>query len=235
MNFFDRFQGVFFNPKETFPKIAEKSPWKDALIVLLIAAALFTYLVHPYSQQDSIKTFKNNIELKERIGEEQFNQMLDRMENPSKMQVIIQSFVLTPIVVLLGFLLSSAVIMVLGRMTSTQGRYAQIFSAYLHANFIDKILGAAVRLIMIFTSKTVMGTTTSLALFFPKLESLSLKFIILSQFDFFQIWLFWVLGYGLASLFEIKIKKAMFISYGFWLLKSLLNIGIGLLSLSFMG
>lgn len=235
MNFFNRFQGVFFNPKETFQSIAEQAPWKDALIVLLIAAALFTYLIQPYSQQDSIKTIKNNLELKDRIGEEQFNRMLDRMQNPSRLQIIIQSFVLTPIVVLLGFLLSSAAIMVLGRMTSTQGKYAQIFSCLLHANFIDKILGAGVRLIMIFTSKTVMGTTTSLALFFPNLESLSLKFIILSQFDFFQIWLFWVLGYGLASVFKIKLKKAMFISYGFWILKSLLNIGIGLLSLSFMG
>jgi hypothetical protein len=235
MSFFNRLQGVFFNPKETFQLIAEKASWKDALIVLLIAAALFTYLIQPYSHQDSINTFKNNIKLKDRIGEERFNQMLDRMQNPSKLQVLIQSFVLTPIFVLLGFLLSSAVIMVLGRMTSTQGRYAQIFSAFLHANFIDKILGAGVRLIMIFTSKTVMGTTTSLALFFPRLETLSLKFIILSQFDFFQIWLFWVLGYGLASIFEIKLKKAMFISYGFWVLKSLLNVGIGLLSLSFLG
>jgi len=235
MNFFTRFQGVFFGPKETFPWIAEKAPWKIALIVLLIATALFTYLIRPYSQQDSIETFKNNIELKDRIGEEQFNQMLERMANPSQIQTLIQSFVLTPIFVLLGFLLSSAVIMVLGRMTSTQGRYVQIFSAFLHASFIDRILGAGVRLIMIFTSQRFMGTTTSLALFFPKLEAMSLKFIILSQFDFFQLWMFWVLGYGLSSVFKINLKKAMFISYGFWVLKSLLNIGIGLLSISIMG
>jgi len=235
MNFIERFQGVFFNPKETFKSIAEHAPWKDALIVLLIVTAAFTYLVQPYSQQDSIKAFKNNIELKDRIGEEQFNKMLDRMQNPSQVQVILQSFVLTPIVVLLGFLLSAMVIMVIGRMTSTQGRYVQIFSSYLHASFIDKVLGAGVRLIMILTSKTYMGTTTSLALFFPKLETLSVKFIVLNQFDFFQLWLFWVLGYALSSVFNIKVKKAMFVSYGFWILKSLLNIGIGLLSLSFMG
>jgi len=234
MNFFNRLQGVFFDPKETLPSTAEKALWKDALIVLILAAALFTYVIQPYSQQDSINTFKNNIELKERIGEEQFNRMLDRMENPSQLQVVIQSFVVTPIIVLVGFLLSAAVIMVLGRMTSTKGRYVQIFSAFLHASFIDKILGAVVRLIMIFTSKTVMGTTTSLALFFPKLEALSLEFIVLNQFDFFQIWFFWVLGYGLASIFEIEFKKALFVSYGFWFLKSLLNIGIGLLSISFM-
>ncbi len=235
MNFLSRLQGVFFNPQETFKSIAEHAPWKNALIILLIAASLFTYLVQPYSQQDSIQTFKNNMELKERIGEEQFNRILERMQNPSQVQVILQSFVFTPIVVLLGFLLSAAVLLVLGRMTSTEGNYVQIFSTFIHASFIDKILGAGVRLIMIFTSKTYMGTTTSLALLFPKLEVMSLKFIILSQVDFFQLWLFWVLGYGLSFIFKIKFKKALFISYGFWLIKSLLNIGIGLLSLSFMG
>ncbi|MCD6517998.1 MAG: YIP1 family protein [Candidatus Aminicenantes bacterium] len=235
MNFFIRLQGVFFNPKEIFTSIAEKKPWKDALVVLLIVIAVFTYLIQPISQQDSINTFKNNIELKDRIGEERFNKMLDQMQNPSKVQKIIQSFVMTPVVVLLGLLLSAAVIMVMGRMTSTEGKYVQIFSSYIHAGFIDKILGGVVRLIMIFTSKTSLGTTTSLALFFPKLEALSLKFIILSQFDFFQLWMFWVLGYALSSIFKITFKKALFISYGFWVLKSLLNIGIGLLSLSFMG
>jgi len=235
MNFFNRLQGVFFNPKETFTSIAEKSPWKAALVVLLIVIAVFTYLIQPISQLDSINTFKNNIELKDRIGEERFNEMLDRMQNPSKVQTIIQSIIVTPIVVFLGLLLSAAVILVMGRMTSTEGKYVQIFSSYIHASFIDKILGGAVRLIMIFTSKTYMGTTTSLALFFPKMEALSLKFIILSQFDFFQLWMFWVLGYALSSIFKIKFQKALFISYGFWVLKSLLNVGIGLLSLSFLG
>ncbi len=235
MNFFSRLQGVFFNPKETFTSIAEKAPWKDAFVVLLIVIAVFTYLIQPVSQQDSVNTFKNNIELKDRIGEERFNEMLDRMQNPSTVQTIIQSIVITPVVIVLGLLLSTAVIMVMGRMTSTEGKYVQIFSSYIHASFIDKILGGVVRLIMIFTSKTAFGTTTSLALFFPKLEALSLKFIILSQFDFFQLWMFWVLGYALSSIFKITFKKALFISYGFWVLKSLLNIGIGLLSLSFMG
>jgi hypothetical protein len=235
MNFLNRLKGVIFNPKETMKHVAEHSPWKDALIVLLIVGALFTYLVQPCTQQDSINTVKNNTKLRDQIGEEKFSEMIDRIQNPSKVQIILQSFVFTPIVVLLSLLLSAAVIMVLGRMTSTEGKYVQIFSSYLHASFIDKILGALVRLIMIFTSKTVMGTTTSLALFFPKLEALSLKFIILSQFDFFQLWLFWVLGYGLSSIFKINLKKAMFISFGFWILKSLLNVSIGLLSLSFMG
>jgi hypothetical protein len=123
----------------------------------------------------------------------------------------------------------------MSRMFSTEGNYKQIFSAILHANFIDKILGNALRLVLILTRKSVMQTTTSLALFFPKLEMTSPTFIILSQIDFFQIWLFGILGYGLSSIFKIELKKALILSYTFWVLKSLLYIALGLLGAKYMG
>jgi hypothetical protein len=109
-----------------------------------------------------------------------------------------------------------------------------VFSAYLHANFIDKILGNALRLVLILSRKSVVQTTTSLALFFPRLEVTSAGFVILSHVDFFQLWLFGILSYGLSHIFKIEIKKALFLSYGFWLIKSLFYITIGLLTLRYM-
>ena len=47
--------------------------------------------------------------------------------------------------------------------------------------------------------------------------------------------MFAVIGYGLSSIFKIPVKKAMVISYSFWLLKSLLYVAMGFLSRSFMG
>jgi hypothetical protein len=79
-----------------------------------------------------------------------------------------------------------------------------------------------------------METSTGLALFFPRLEVTSTAFIILTNIDFFQLWMFGIFSYGLASIFKIELKKALFISYGFWLLKTLLYIAIGLLSTIFM-
>jgi hypothetical protein len=119
-------------------------------------------------------------------------------------------------------------------MFSTEGNYKQVLAAVLHANFIDKILGNALRLVLILTRKSFMQTTTSLALFFPKLEVASPAFIILSQVDFFQLWLFGVLGYGLSSIFKIELKKALILSYSFWVLKSLLYIVYGLIAIRFI-
>ena len=234
MDFFNRFQGIFFNPKLTLKAISEKPVWLDALIILLIAFALFNYVIAPYAQKDNIQMLKNNVKLQERMGEERFNEMIERVENPSKARIILQTLVLSPGGLLIGFLLSSLIILAMGRLTSTEGNYKQILSAIVHANFIDKILGNALRLVLIFTRKSVMQTTTGLALFFPRLEVTSSSYIVLSQVDFFQLWLFGVLGYGLSSIFKIEIKKALILSYSFWVLKSLLYIALGLLGTRFM-
>lgn len=235
MNFFARLQGVFFTPQLTLKAISEKPIWLDALIILLIVSALFTYITTPYSSKDQAEILKNSIKLQERMGEERFKQRIEQLENPSKSLVFLSSFLLSPITFLIGFLISSLIILVIGRFSSTEGNFVQVFSAYLYVNFIDKILGNALRLILILSRKSVMQTTTSLALLFPRLETTSFSFIVLSQIDFFQLWLFGILGYGLSHIFKIDIKKALFISYSFWLLKSLFNIALFSLSMKLMG
>jgi len=236
MNFFERLQGIFFNPMLTLKGIAEKPRWHDALILVLICVALFSYLTTPYSQKDNLQLMKDNeIKIQEKMGEERYNKMIESLENPSKTGIIIRSFILGPITLLIGFLFSSLIIFGMGRLSSTEGKFMHVFSVFIHANLIDKILGNAVRLVLVLTRKSFIQTTTSLALFFPRLEITSPAFIILSQIDFFQLWLFGILSYGLAFVFKIELKKALFISYGFWLLKSIFYIAIGLLTLRFMG
>jgi hypothetical protein len=46
--------------------------------------------------------------------------------------------------------------------------------------------------------------------------------------------MFGILGLGLSAVFKIETKKAMFISYGFWLIKSLLYIALGIFGLRFL-
>lgn len=235
MNFFQRFQGIFFNPQLTLKGISEKPLWVDALLFLLILVSLFSFITAPYLRQDSLQIMKDNIKMQERMGEDNFNRMIERLENPSKAMVIISSFIMTPLGILIGFLFSSLIILVMGRFTSTEGKYIQVFAAFLHANFIDKILGNAVRLILVLLRKSVIQTTTSLALFFPQLEVTSTAYAVMTQFDFFQLWLFGIFGYGLAHIFKIETKKALFISYGFWLLKSLFNVALALIRMRYMG
>jgi len=234
MNFFQRFQGIFFSPQPTLKVISEKPVWVDALIFLFILIGLFSFLTAPYMQKDNLQIMRGNIRMQERMGEENFNRMIERLENPSQSMVILQTFGIIPISFLVGLLFSGLIILVIGRFSSTEGKYIQIFSVLLHANFIDKILGNALRLILIFTRKSIMQTTTSLALFFPRLEVTSSAYLVLTQLDLFQLWMFGILGFGLSHIFKIELKKALVISYAFWLLKSLLYIALGLIRMRFM-
>ena len=234
MDVIDRLLGIFHNPKSILKEISKRPVWIDALVILLIAVALFNYFTAPHLQKDTVQLLERSTKLQERMGEEAFNAMIERTENPSRISVLISNFLTKPAFLLVGILLSSLIIFGMSRIFSTEGSYKQVFSAILHANFIDKILGNALRLALILTRKSFMQTTTSLALFFPKLEVTSTAFIVLSQVDFFQLWLFGVLGYGLAIIFKIELKKALILSYSFWVLKSLFNIGLALLGNLFM-
>lgn len=235
MNFIRRFIGVIFSPQETFKSLSEKPVWIDALIVILILFVLFTHLTRPYTTKDYAQLMENNVKLKERLGDEGFERAMNRLENPQKGFVIAQVFVIAPLTLVIGLLIGSLILFVFGRLMTTEGKYIQVLSAYIHANLIDKILGNALRLFLILSRKSVFQTSTSLAIFFPHMEVTSLSYAVLTQIDFFQLWLFGVLSFGLSCIFKIDLKKTLFISYGFWLLKSAFNVALFLVSMSFRG
>jgi hypothetical protein len=177
---------------------------------------------------------KDNAALKERLGEDSYAKMIERTENPSQTSRIMQTFVITPLYTIVAILLQSLFLLILGRFLSTQGTYVQALSALVHASLIDKLLGNAVRLVLALVRGSLMQTSTSLALAFPNLEVTSTLYIVLTQIDIFQLWMFGVLAFGLAAILKIGIKKAMILSYGLWFLKALVNIGMGLVGTAFL-
>jgi hypothetical protein len=209
MNVFSRFFGILFRPRQTCQFLAKKPVWVDILILLLAAILAFTYFLVPYTR------------------------MLDGIANPTRTAIILRAVLWTHLY-LLGFLVSSLLLLIIGRLVSNGGNYSQVFSVYIHANIIDKILGNAARLFLLFNHKTLFKATTSLAAFFPELDVNSLGYAVAIQLDIFQIWLFAVLGLGLAAIFKMKIAKALFISYGFWFIKAVFNIVLLMLEVGFL-
>jgi len=234
MNFFKRLEGIFFNPRPVFDSLAAKPVWADALIVVLVALIAFNLLVAPYMQKDQLQLMQGNAALKERVGEERYNQMIQNMENPSVRSRIIQTFVTTPLFYLVALLLQCLALLILGRFLSSQGTYVQVLAALLHASLVDKLFGNGVRLALALTRKSVMQTSTSLALLFPRMEVTSTLYIVLAQLDFFQLWVFGILAFGLAAVFKVSLKKALALSYGLWFLKALVNIGLAMIGMSFL-
>ena len=232
MNLLSRFQGIIFKPKETFEQIVKKPVWSSPLILILVFLLIFSYIISPYAQKDQLQSMENNIKLKEKMGEKTYKRMIDGLKNPTPLKTLFATvFIL--IFQVIGILFSCLIILLLGRLGSSEGNFRSVLTAFLHASFTDKILGNVVRLFIILTRKTTLHLSTSLVLLFPKLDVNTPAYIILNQFDFFQLWMFGILAYGLSFIFKTDIKKALFISYGFWFLKSLLAVLFGLLSLQF--
>ena len=234
MTFFSRLLGVFFNPKDTFKALSEKSIWVDMLIVLILLASVYAVLIAPYIPQDQIKRLEGDANGRAKMGEEVYNQRLEFWKDPPPF-VAITGIVMQPVSMLIGFLIQSLFILCLGRLTSSEGKYIHVFSSFIHANAINLVLGNALRAFLIISRESVFQTTTSLALFFPKLEIMSPLYVVLVQVDFFQLWVFGILGFALAEIFKIELKKAFILSYSFWFIRSLFYIVTGLVSMKLSG
>ncbi len=234
MSFFKRLEGVFFAPTPVFRSLAEKPVWVDALIILVLLMAVFSAVVAPYTQSDQLKMFKDNTRLQERMGETRYNEMVAKMESASPTSAVVRGVIWGTAMGAIGLLFSSLILLVLGRFVSTQGNFVGVLAALVHASFIDKLLGNGVRTFLILTRKSVMQTSTSLAVLFPNIEVTSPAYIVLGQLDLFQLWMFGVLAVGLSAVFKVSLRKSLFISYGFWLLKSIVYIAIGLIGMSYM-
>ena len=234
MDVLKRLTGVFSDPRRTFAALAEKPVWADVLIIVLIALVAYVLVVTPYSRHEQAQMIKESVKLKERMGEERFNQYVQGLEAPPTTWQVIQTVGGAPLVFLLAMLLQGLALIVFARFVSTQGTFKQVFASLIHANLIYALAGNGVRLILTLTRKSVMQVSTGLPLLFPKMEVTSTPYIVLSQVDFFQIWVFGVLAFGLAAAFKIDVKKALFLSYAVWFLKALFNIGLALVGMSFI-
>jgi hypothetical protein len=233
VNLFQRLQGVFFDPKRTFDGLAAKPVWIDALVLVIVVLIAFNIIVAPYAQKDMIQLAKDNAALQQQLGDVTYAEYIELLENPSKVSQILQAIVITPLVFILALLLQALLLLIFGRFGSTQGTYVKVLAVLVHASVIDRILGNAVRLPLALMQKSVMQTSTGLALLFPKLEVMSMPYVILAQIDLFQLWMFGILAFGLAAVFKISHKKALVLSYTMWVLKALFNIGLGILQMIF--
>ena len=234
MTLFKRLGGVFANPRPTFQAIAEKPVWVDILIVLMVALIAYMFVISPYTRHDQYQMMKDSVKLKERLGEERFNQSLQSLEGPPTTWQVIQTVVGTPLWFLLALLIQASVLILFARFVSSQGTFKQVFAALVHASAVNVLLGNAVRLALILIRKSAFQTSTSLAALFPTMEVMSKPYAILSQVDFFQLWMFGILAYGLSAILKVDLKKSLFISYSLWALKALVNIAIGLIGMSFV-
>jgi len=227
MSFGRRLVGTFFFPGRVFKAIAGRPLWVDALIVVLILIAVYTYLVFPFEQGDNLRSMEENAaKFKDKWGESGYAGEVERIKGQNRSLV---AFLVTPVTYLFVLLFSALVVLGMGHLVSTQGNYLQVFSMLLHVNLVDKLLGNGLRLFLISGRGSAVQTPTSLAVLLSKPDARPIACALLGQVDLFQIWTYCLFGVGLAAAFKISPKKGFIISFAFWLLKSTLAVALAIL------
>lgn len=233
MSLLKRFEGVLFRPKPAFEELAARPVWIDALVFLLAALIIINLVIAPYSIRDQLERDKSSAPLKEKLGDEIYQKRIDALENPSRFGVVSQTIVYTALLFIVASLLQAMMLYIVGRLAWARGSYRQVLAVLLHASVIDKVLGNALRLILVLWRGSIAQTSTGLAMFFPRLDSMSMPYIMLNQVDIFQLWMFGFLALGLSAVFKIRVKQALLLSSGLFLAKAAVNIGLGFISSSF--
>ena len=79
---------------------------------------LFSYLVAPHLQKDQLDLLRDDVRFRDRYGDEQLERIIESRENPPQIQIY-AGYVMAALGLVVGLLLSSLVMLVLGRLVST--------------------------------------------------------------------------------------------------------------------
>jgi hypothetical protein len=199
-------------------EVSEKRPWVDVAALSLIIALIAGILVAPISHRDGLKmlekTRPEQVEKLKELGK------WDDIVNTSPRTLAIRTGISIGIFYLFGLVITSLLLFLVMKLFAAEINFKDVFFAYTHATFLNYGIGSALRALLILSKKTIIGVTTSIALFIPGLSPFSKTYTILQNFDLFDIWTAVAAGLAIAGLAKVEAKKGVIASLFVWLIKA---------------
>jgi hypothetical protein len=203
---------IIIEPAKAFEHIKEKDDWWIPFIALAVVTLIFLWVSTPAMS---------------RIMAQKMAEMGVNKELPKSVDLI--KYVFAPIGVLIGFLVVSLILWVLGNSFGADWNFIKALDLYAYSSVIQvirSILNSVVLFIRgapnIMTLRE-LNFATGLNLFFspenPKL------YAVLSGIEIFSIWQFILIAYGVSAITGISKKKAAIVS----VILYILSIGISVL------
>ncbi len=213
----NRLIAIISNPFK-LGEVSERKIWIDVAAISLIIALVAGILVAPISHRDGLKiwekTHPEQVEKLKELGR------WDAVVNVSSIALAIRTGISVSIFYILGLIFTSLLLFLVMKLFATEINFKDVLFAYAHATFLNYGIGAALRTLIILSKKTIIGVTTSIALFLPGLSPFSKTYSILQNFDLFDIWTAVAAGLALAGLAKIEPKKGVIASLIVWLIKA---------------
>ncbi|MFZ5518522.1 MAG: Yip1 family protein [Candidatus Zhuqueibacterota bacterium] len=217
LNFFQRFMGIFFSPRETYESINRKPDWVMPLLVMVLITVAFTMITLPISMPEQMQKQREKLE-EQGQSAEQIDAALAMGEKFGKIIGPIGAAVGTGLILAL----MSAIFLFIGNfILGGQTTFLKMFSVYLYTSLIG-ILGMLVKLPLIL-SKNTTDISFSLAMLMPADASKSFLYYLLKSIEIFSIWHFALLAIAFSVLYKFSMKKSawvMVVLFGIYVLIS---------------
>jgi len=230
-SFFSRFFGALFSPDETFASIARRPDFLAPMVLLLLLAL------------GGGAVMANRVDFsgpaREKLEEKKVP--ADRIDSQLRMVTAVSKVLsyCAPIITLLLWLFSSAMLLLAFRMMGGEGTYGQAFSTTLYA-YIPRALQSMIVVLVIFLRGGTVGAAelptivkSNLA-FLVSQKANPMLFALASAFDVFTLWslVLSIIGYAYVSRFS-RAKSAVIVT-AVWLL-GILIFRVGPAALSGLG
>jgi len=214
-----RIFNIFSDPRKTFTTLEKKPDFLVPLLLVVLAAFIFTYIAWPVIEKSTREYSRTYME-ERGMPQEEIDTALQQQQKYGK----IGGMFGLPLTTVIMTLLVSAILLFAGNIIlGGNAKYKQIFSLYCYASLID-IIAYAVRMVLILL-KDDTRVYTSLAALLPPDSYKEFWFKLANIADVFVIWKIVVIAIGMSVFYRISTRKPM-------ITVALLYVVFGLVSMS---
>ncbi len=233
---------IFTNPTDAFVKIKESPHWKNIaipIILIVFSGAIFQLL--PASQrlieEKKAQVFEEqidriyNMDMPQEQKEEIILKMEEQMESwesPWRQYVLGPIFLFLMMAILAGFLLFGGNFIFGGKASFFQN--LNIVGLSMMVMFVATLFRLPVML-----AAGTLDINFSLSIFTFGLDEESFLPMFLQKFDFFHIWIAWLMSVGFSVNYMLDMKRSYGYIFGSWAVLNLLFTLVGRFLMSFAG
>jgi len=238
----DIFIQIFTNPTEAFAQLKENPHWKNIvipMILVLLASAIFQWV--PASQrlieQKKVQVFEEqtakiySMDMPQEQKEEYILRMEEQMESwqsPWTQYVLSPIFLFLMMAILAGFLLFGGNLVFGGKASFFQN--LNVVGLSMMVMFLATLFRLPVML-----AAGTLDIDISLAIFTFGLNEESFLPMFLQKFDFFHIWIAWLMSVGFSVIYALDMRRSYSYIFGGWAILNLILTLVGRFFISFAG
>jgi len=211
---FRRIWGVFLSPKATFDAVKQSISRADFIIpmVLILAVALGTRgVISPLEYDRQINALQQRTDL----TDDEKDRVIERMDSWFEMSSAPTGYVIglaanvAWLAIQAGVLMFMAIIVLGG-----SGTFWSALAVVCYAQLIN-VFGAMIKIPLIMHLQS-LNVETGFALLLPSSIDGSLLYRYFHRLDLFTIWMIWVMGIGIATMFNIESRRIKRLLLGSW-------------------